>query len=89
MTLVRLHAQEGSQLPVPDYMQRTDGEPPEGRVLRLPARGDVDPRISEIREQLIIEFCWPLRPVERSHSTRSTGEGPRQCLRLVASRGDR
>ena len=32
-------------------------EPPEGRMSRLPTRGDVDPRIQDIREQLIIEFC--------------------------------
>ena len=31
-------------------------EPPEARVSRLPGRGDVDPRIAEIREQLIIEL---------------------------------
>ena len=29
----------------------------EGRVTRLPTRGDVDPRISDIREQLIIEIA--------------------------------
>ena len=32
-------------------------EPPEGRVSRLPTAVDVDPRIQDIREQLIIEFC--------------------------------
>jgi hypothetical protein len=44
--------------PVPDYLER-GGTPdaPEGRVLRLPARSDVDPHIADIREQLIIEFC--------------------------------
>ncbi len=46
-----------SMPPIPDYLSRTDGEPPEGAVLRLPTRGDVDPRIQEIREQLIIEVC--------------------------------
>jgi len=43
--------------PVPDYLERTGTEPPEGRVARLPTRGDVDPRIQDIREQLVIEFC--------------------------------
>jgi small subunit ribosomal protein S4 len=44
--------------PVPDYLER-GGTPdaPEGRVLRLPVRSDVDPHIADIREQLIIEFC--------------------------------
>jgi small subunit ribosomal protein S4 len=52
--LVKLTLQE-SPPPVPDYLERADSEPPEGRVLRLPARGDVDPRIQDIRENLIIE----------------------------------
>jgi small subunit ribosomal protein S4 len=43
--------------PVPDYLERLGNEPPEGRVMRLPSRSDVDPRIEAIREQLIIEFC--------------------------------
>ena len=54
--LVKLNLQE-SPPPVPDYLERAEGEPPEGRLTRLPTRGDVDPRIQEIREQLIIEFC--------------------------------
>ena len=54
--LVKLNLQE-SPPPVPDYLERTEGEPPEGRLTRLPTRGDIDPRIQEIREQLIIEFC--------------------------------
>ncbi len=41
---------------VPDYLQRTSEEPPEGKVLRLPSRDDVDPRIKHINEQLIIEI---------------------------------
>ncbi len=40
----------------PDYLQRTSEEPPEGKVLRLPSRDDVDPRIKHINEQLIIEI---------------------------------
>src|ERR1700674_2041556 len=40
LQLVKLALQQ-SPPPVPDYMSRTDGEPPEGGVLRLPTRGDV------------------------------------------------
>jgi small subunit ribosomal protein S4 len=43
-------------LQVPDYLQRTSEEPPEGKVMRLPGRDDVDPRIKHINEQLIIEI---------------------------------
>ena len=56
LQLVKLHLQENPP-PVPDYLERTGNEPPEGRMTRLPTRGDVDPRIQDIREQLIIEFC--------------------------------
>ena len=56
LTLVKLHLQE-SPPPVPDYLDRSDAEPPTGRMTRLPSRADVDPRIQEIREQLIIEFA--------------------------------
>ena len=45
------------QRPVtPDWLEMVGTEPPEARVSRLPGRGDVDPRISEVREQLIIEL---------------------------------
>ena len=54
--LAKLALQQ-SPPPVPDYLSRTEGDSPEGTVLRLPTRGDVDPRIQDIREQLIIEFC--------------------------------
>jgi small subunit ribosomal protein S4 len=54
--LVKLYMQE-TGAPVPDYLERTSQEPPEGKVLRLPTRSDVDSRIADIREQLIIEFC--------------------------------
>jgi small subunit ribosomal protein S4 len=54
--LVKLYLQENPP-PVPDWLERGGTEPPEGRVLRLPTRADVDPRIQDIREQLIIEFC--------------------------------
>jgi small subunit ribosomal protein S4 len=56
LQLVKLNLQDNPP-PVPDYLQRTDAEPPEGKMTRLPARGDVDKRIEDIREQLIIEFC--------------------------------
>jgi small subunit ribosomal protein S4 len=39
----------------PDYMEMVSAEPPEARMIRLPTRDDVDPRIRDIREQLIIE----------------------------------
>ncbi len=56
LQLVKLNLQDNPP-PAPDYLQRTGTEPPEGRMSRLPTRGDVDPRIQDIREQLIIEFC--------------------------------
>ncbi|HMP03030.1 MAG TPA: 30S ribosomal protein S4 [Gemmatales bacterium] len=40
----------------PDFLERVSVDPPEGRVLRLPERADVDPNIRDIREQLIIEI---------------------------------
>ena len=52
--LVKLNLQDNPP-PVPDHLQRVSTEPPEGRMVRLPARSDVDPRIADIREQLIIE----------------------------------
>jgi small subunit ribosomal protein S4 len=57
LTLVKLNLTENPP-PAPDYLER-GGPPdaPEGRVLRLPVRSDVDPHIADIREQLIIEFC--------------------------------
>jgi small subunit ribosomal protein S4 len=56
LQLVKLNLQDNPP-PPPDYLERTGNEPPEGRVARLPTRSDVDPRIQDIREQLIIEFC--------------------------------
>jgi small subunit ribosomal protein S4 len=56
LQLVKLNLQE-SPPPVPDFLERTGTEPPEARVVRLPNRADVDPRIKEIREQLIIEVA--------------------------------
>jgi small subunit ribosomal protein S4 len=54
--LVKLNLSE-SPPPVPDWLDRVEGDVPEGVVSRLPTRGDVDPRIQDLREQLIIEFC--------------------------------
>jgi small subunit ribosomal protein S4 len=54
LQLVKLNLQENPP-PVPDYLERSTSEPPEGKVLRLPTRGDVDPRIQDIQENLIIE----------------------------------
>ena len=54
LQLVKLSLQE-SPPPTPDYLERSDAEPPEGKVLRLPTRSDVDPHIHDIQENLIIE----------------------------------
>jgi small subunit ribosomal protein S4 len=43
---------------VPDFLEVTNnGDQPEGRMTRLPNRQDVDERITDIREQLIIEIA--------------------------------
>ncbi len=42
---------------VPDFLTITNNEEPEGTLLRLPTRLDVDSRISDIKEQLIIEIA--------------------------------
>lgn len=56
ITLVKLNQQNAQ--PIPDFLEITGAEPPEGRLTRLPTRGDVDPRIKDqLQEQLIIEFC--------------------------------
>jgi small subunit ribosomal protein S4 len=54
LQLVKLNLQENPP-PVPEYLERSAAEPPEGKVLRLPTRSDVDPRIQDIQENLIIE----------------------------------
>ncbi len=43
---------------VPDFLEVINNQDaPEGRMTRMPARSDVDERIIEIREQLIIEIA--------------------------------
>jgi small subunit ribosomal protein S4 len=57
--LVKLN-QQGQPNPIPDFLEITGAEPPEGRLTRLPTRGDVDPRLTKetaLEENLIIEFC--------------------------------
>ncbi len=57
--LVKLNQQSQPQ-PIPDFLEITGSEPPEGRLTRLPGRGDVDPRLTKetpLEENLIIEFC--------------------------------
>jgi small subunit ribosomal protein S4 len=56
LTLVKVNL-ESMQPSVPDFLEVIGQEPPEARMSRLPTRGDVDPRIGEIREQLIIEVA--------------------------------
>ena len=59
MAQVKLNQQAHTE-PIPDFLEITGTEPPEGRMTRIPGRGDVDPRLTkdkELEEQLIIEFC--------------------------------
>ena len=52
--------QQAHTEPIPDFLEITGSEPPEGMVKSIPGRGDVDPRLNkdkELQEQLIIEFC--------------------------------
>jgi len=56
LKMARELMREGAKERIPDFLEVVPGEIPEGRFTRLPSRGDVDPRISEIREQLIIEI---------------------------------
>src|ERR1043165_4557088 len=58
MQLVKLNQQSHIE-PIPDFLEITGSEPPEGNVIRIPSRGDVDPRLNkdkELQEQLIIEI---------------------------------
>lgn len=57
--LVKLNQQSQPQ-PIPDFLEITASEPPQGRMTRIPTRSDVDPRLTkekELEENLIIEFC--------------------------------
>jgi hypothetical protein len=59
MVTVKLNQQSHIE-PIPDFLEITASEPPEGRVIRVPSKGDADPRLhkeKELNEQLIIEFC--------------------------------
>jgi small subunit ribosomal protein S4 len=56
LQLVKLNLQSNPP-PVPDFLERSGSEPPEGKMTRLPSRSDVDPHIQGIREQLIIEVA--------------------------------
>ncbi len=43
---------------IPDFLELTNNQDaPEGRMTRMPSRQDVDERITDIREQLIIEIA--------------------------------
>lgn len=56
LSIVRTNTNNGVP-EVPSFLEAIPGEEPEGRVMRLPTRGDVDPRIAnDVREQLIIEL---------------------------------
>src|SRR5438874_520672 len=59
LQLIKLNQQDNPQ-PIPDFLEMIGNEPPEARMVRLPTRADVDPRLTrerELREQLIIEVC--------------------------------
>lgn len=49
-------ALNNSNVRVPDFLERVSTDPPEGKVVRLPTRDDVDERIRNINEQMIIEI---------------------------------
>jgi small subunit ribosomal protein S4 len=53
----RLLMAEPAKERIPDFLEVIPGDIPEGRMTRLPSRADVDPRISDIREQMIIEIA--------------------------------
>jgi small subunit ribosomal protein S4 len=55
MDLVRVNLGDNPPM-LPDYLEVVSTDPPTARMTRMPARGDVDPHIQEIRENLIIEF---------------------------------
>ena len=55
MDLVRINLGDSPPM-LPDYLEVVSTDPPAARMTRMPSRGDVDPHIQEIRENLIIEF---------------------------------
>lgn len=57
LTLARLNLQTAGGEPVPDYLEIVNRDDPEGKMTRMPTRGDVDQRIADIRVQLIIEIA--------------------------------
>jgi small subunit ribosomal protein S4 len=57
LALARLNLQQAGGEPVPDFLERTNQDDPEGRMTRMPTAGDVDSRIADIRVQLIIEIA--------------------------------
>ncbi len=52
--LVKWGMEESKGKQVPAWLERLDGETPEGKVLRMPAREEIS---AEVNEQLIVEFC--------------------------------
>ena len=54
---VTVETENMTSYPGGEWLGREVGEGFSRRMARLPARSDVDPRIQEIREQLIIEFA--------------------------------
>jgi small subunit ribosomal protein S4 len=57
LKMARETLQKGS-VRIPDFLELTNNQDaPEGRLTRTPTRQDVDERITDIREQLIIEIA--------------------------------
>ena len=57
LKLARETLQKGA-VRIPDFLELTNNQDaPEGRMTRMPSRQDVDERITDIREQLIIEIA--------------------------------
>ena len=52
--LVKWGMEESKGKQVPPWLERLEGEAPEGKVLRHPAREEIS---AEVNEQLIVEFC--------------------------------
>ena len=56
LALARINLQDHPPQ-TPDFLERVSVDPPEGKIVRLPQREDVDAHISNIQEQLIIEVA--------------------------------